>query len=339
MGERKTALVLGGTGVMGSYRVKELIDMGFSVDAACAHQKLSEIENLHYYCGSFTDYHVIKEFLRGRHYDVLIDFMTDNSAKFAERFDLLLSSSAQYFFLSSYRVYSDAEIPTKESSPKLLDITNDKVFLESDDYSLFKAREENILRNSNFKNWTIVRPAITYSSRRMAFVTLELPLMLRRAIAGKPIYIPENVWDVQATCTWAGDVAKMLARLVLNPAALCEDFSVCTSEHHSWGEIAGFYKEILGADIQTVSMRDYIAFFEGNYSKGMLDYDRCVNRVMDNSKILKITGMKQEELLPLKDGMMKAMSEAEKNTRWPDYTLLYGVDRAMDLYHHSIFKK
>ena len=57
---------------------------------------------------------------------------------------------------------------------------------------------------------------------------------------------------------------------------------------------------------------------------------------MDNSKILKITGMKQEELLPLKDGMIKAVAEAEKNTRWPDYTLLYEVDKAMDVYHHSI---
>lgn len=333
MKSKKKALVLGGTGVMGTYLVNELLDMGFSVDAACAHHQISSIENLKYYCGNFSDYHVIREFLYGKHYDVTVDFMTYSTAKFSERFDLLLSSSEQYIFLSSYRVYSDIEIPTKESSPKLLDVTDDIEFLNGDDYSLFKAREENILRNSRFRNWTIVRPSITYSSRRVAFVTLELPLMLRRSKAGKPIYIPQNVWSVQATCTWAGDVARMISKLVHNPAAMCEDFSVCTSEHHTWGEIAAIYNELLGADIHTVSMQDYVSFFGGNYSKGMLDYDRCVNRIMDNSKILRITDMKQNDLLPLKDGIIKAVAQAEENTRWPGYTLLYEIDEAMDRYH------
>ncbi len=332
MNGKKEALVLGGTGVMGTYLVKELLEMGFSVDAACAHQKVSKIECLNYYCGSFTDYRMIRRFLSGKHYDVIIDFMTYNTAKFSERFDLLLSSAEQYIFLSSYRAYSDIEIPTKESSPKLLEITDDQEFLDSDDYSLFKAREENILKNSRFRNWTIVRPAITYSSRRVAFVTLELPLMLRRSKAEKPIFIPENVWNIQATCTWAGDVAKMIAKLVLNHAAICEDFSVCTSEHHTWGEIAAIYKELLGADIRTVPMQDYVSFFSGNYSKGMLNYDRCVNRIMDNSKILRVTGMKQEDLLPLKAGITKAVLEADESTPWPAYTLLYKVDEAMDRY-------
>ena len=273
-GEGKRVLVLGGTGVMGSFLVKELLNMGYCVDAGCSKRRESENAKLSYFGGDFTDFHTIRSFLAGRHYDAIVDFMTYNTAKFAERFELLFSSADHFIFLSSYRAYSDVEIPTRESSPKLLNVTDDIEFLQSDDYSLFKTREENIIRNSRFRNWTIVRPAITYSSRRIAFVTLELPLMIRRAKAGKPIYIPEEVVNVEATCTYAGDVAAMIARLILNPAAYCEDYSVCTAEHRTWGTIAGYYKELLGADIRTVPLSVYKTFFDYTASKGMLEYDR-----------------------------------------------------------------
>ena len=38
--------------------------------------------------------------------------------------------------------------------------------------------------------------------------------------------------------TWAGDVAKMLSRLVLNPGACTQAYIVSTSEHRTWEEIA-----------------------------------------------------------------------------------------------------
>ena len=34
-----------------------------------------------------------------------------------------------------------------------------------------------------------------------------------------------------------------------------------------------------------------------------LRYDRMFNRIMDNSKILEVTGMKQSQLMPLYDGL------------------------------------
>ena len=53
---------------------------------------------------------------------------------------------------------------------------------------------------------------------------------------------------------------------------------------------------------------------------------------MDNSKILAATGMKQEELMTIKDGIARAISEVDENTRWPEYTQLLNVDAAMDAY-------
>ncbi len=332
-GRDKKVLVLGGTGVMGSYLVEELLGMGYSVDAGCSHPLISSRKQLNYVVGDFVDFHTIRSLLKEKHYDAIVDFMTYNTAQFAERYELLFSSTDHFIFLSSYRAYSDREIPTVETSPRLLDVVDDREFLNSDDYSLFKAREENIIRSSKFTNWTIVRPAITYSSRRIAFVTLELPLMLRRSAAGKPIYIPREVYDVEATCTWAGDVARMIARLVLNPAAFGEAYSVCTGEHRTWGTIAGYYRELLGSDIRPVPIETYLDFFGNTQVKRwMLVYDRCMKRVMDNTKVLTATGMKQEELCPLKEGIARSIAGIPEGYKWPEYTLLTDVDAKMDSY-------
>ncbi len=329
----KYVLVIGGTGVIGSYIVEELLNMNHRVDAVTLDDVASDNLNLRYIQGNFLDYHVVRQFLKGRHYDGIIDLMTYNTAQYAERYDLLLGSADHFIFVSSYRVYSDAEIPTVESSPRLLDVVEDREFLASDDYSLFKAREENIIRSSKFKNWTIVRPAITYSSMRIAFITLELPLMLRRAKAGKPIYIPQEACDIQATCTFAGDAAKLIARLLFNSDAYCEAFSVCTAEHQTWGTIAGYYKEILGADIRPVPIQDYLNFFGNKQAnRWQLMYDRCMQRVMDNSKVLSVTGMKQEDFLSIRDGIERMIREVPEDRQWSEYTQLLNVDAAMDAY-------
>lgn len=329
----KRVLVIGGTGVMGSYLVPKLLERGFRVDAATLDNVTSVNPNLTYYQNNFLDYHVIRRFLNGRHYDAIIDFMTYSTAQYAERYELLLSSAEHFIFVSSYRVYTDLDVPTRENSPRLLDVTTDTEFLSSDDYSLFKAREENILRSSKFTNWTIVRPSITYSSNRIAFVTLELPLMLRRSEAGKPIYIPHEAWDVEATCTWAGDTAEMIARLLFREEAMCEAYSVCTAEHQTWGTIAGYYKDLIGADIRTIPVEDYLQFFGNTLTaRVQLYYDRCLQRVMDNSKVLQVTSMKQSEFTSVYDGISRMLQQIPKEKVWPEYTLLKHVDNAMDMY-------
>ena len=330
--KKKKICILGGTGVIGTYLVDFLLKSGFEVDI-CTRQIRESVNECRSYRGDFLDFRTVQNFFVDKYYDAIIDLMTYNTAKFAERYALLLESTAHYIFVSSYRVYADKDVLTKENSPRLLETATEKEFLDSDDYSLFKAREENILLGSKYHNWTIVRPAITYSNQRIAFVTLELPLMLRRSREKKPIFIPEDVFNIEATCTWAGDVAKMIGSLVLKKAAYGEAFSVCTSEHQTWGTIASYYKELIGADIQAVSIQDYLDFF-GNKptNRWQLYYDRCLNRVMDNSKILSISGIKENEITKLRDGIERCLSEISEETKWPEYTNLIDVDRSMDIY-------
>ena len=64
--------------------------------------------------------------------------------------------------------------------------------LNSDDYCIYKARGENLLFAMKRKNWTIVRPATTYSYLRYQLVTLEAADSVGRAFAGKPVVVPES---------------------------------------------------------------------------------------------------------------------------------------------------
>ena len=63
----------------------------------------------------------------------------------------------------------------------------DSEFFATPDYSLYKAKGEEYLKNSGKNNWTIVRPAVTYSKRRVQLVTLEGYAFVPRALDGKKV--------------------------------------------------------------------------------------------------------------------------------------------------------
>lgn len=326
----KRVLVIGGTGVMGAYLVLELLEMGYCVDVASRSARSSENPKLRYIQVNCMELRALPKVLEGK-YDAIIDFMTYQTFQFAERFESLLASTDHYLFLSSYRVYSDLELPTVETSPRLLDAVEDAEFLQTDDYSIAKARQENILRGSKYGNWTILRPAIIYSYKRFQLTTLEAPQILRRAAEGKKLLVPADAMPVQATMTWAGDVAKMIARLVLNPKAYREAFSIATAEHHSWGEVAQYYHELIGLEYEAVDLDTYLGFFGNTLTaKFQLKYDRCQQRVMDNAKLLNVTGLKQSELMPLRDGLKLELSKVFPQKDWGDSAVYDAMERYLN---------
>ncbi len=299
----KKVLVLGGTGAMGRYVVPELLKLGYSVDVVALDEMQSDNENLKYIKGNTKENGFLEEILKNR-YDGVVDFMTYGFEEFKGIYKLFLDNTKHYIFLSSCRVFADAP-PITEKSPKLLDVSDDKDFLATEDYALYKAREENLLIESDYKNWTIVRPATTYSTGRFQLVTLEAATVIHRMQAGKVIVLPEAAMKCQATLSWGGDVGKMIALLLFNSKAYGEDYNIATAEHHSWEEIADMYNELCPFKYVTVSTEDYLDIIaEGAaWAKYQLIYARMFERITDNTKILRDTGMKQEDLMMLKDGL------------------------------------
>lgn len=314
----KKILVPGGTGAMGVYLVPELLKMGYEVDVIALDDMESSDPKLRYIKANAKDKEYIAEMLKNG-YDAVVDFMTYWSKEERDTFPkLYLENTKHYIFLSTYRVYANEEHPIKETSPRILDVATDEDILNSGDYCIHKAQSEEFLKASGFTNWTAVRPAITYSKKRFQLVTLEMELVVRRMLEGKTLVLPEPAMDIEATMSWAGDVAKMIAKLLFNPKAMCEIYSVCTSEHHTWREVAEIYKEIGGLKILTVDTDTFLDILSpGNIvARRQLTLDRYYDRIMDNSKILEVTGMKRSELMPLKDGLKKEFDALDKNIEW-----------------------
>lgn len=164
-------LLLGGTGAMGVYLVPELISLGFEVFVTSRSAKTSDNVKLTYIQGN-ARYDKFIEKIFVNKYDAIVDFMVYTTEEFQYRHELLLKNTKHYIFLSTYRVFAESNLPITENSPRLLDVSNDSEYLATDEYALMKARQENILRKSQYKNWTIIRPTITYSKTRFQLGTL-----------------------------------------------------------------------------------------------------------------------------------------------------------------------
>ncbi|MBE6561492.1 MAG: epimerase [Ruminococcaceae bacterium] len=318
----KKVLVLGGTGAMGLYLVPYLRRMGYAVDVVSLDKCTSDDPDLRYITGNAKDLTYLESLLKNG-YDGIVDFLIYRTPEFRERYQMFLEKTDHYIYLSSYRIYADSPVIT-ETSPRLLDTATDPVYLASEDYSLYKARGEDILHASPYGNYSIIRPAITFSKFRFQLVTLEAPVVVRRMKEGKAVLLPIQAKDIQATMSWAGDVAMMIARLLFAPHAMKETYTLATAQHQSWGEVADYYREIGGLKACWIDKEDYISLIAGDgdefrhlVTRWQLELDRLFTRVVDNRKILEATGMKQADLMPVKEGLRREYEALPADYIWP----------------------
>ena len=328
----KKILVLGATGAMGTYLVPLLVKKGHSVVGVSFDDMQSDDPRLCYIKADAKD----PDFLKGllsEGFDAVVDFMMyPTKEEFKEKAALFLPNTSHYIYLSTYRVYGEST-PIREDSPRLLDLEKPEDYVSEREYSIYKAEGEEVLRASGYHNYTIVRPAITYSTCRFQLTILEANAFLGRLLAGKQVILPEGAMEKEATMSWAGDVAKMFAAVLFDPRAMGEAYTFSTAEHHTWREVGEMYRRILGGrEFVTVPNEDFIALLGGSvYTKQQLLYDRCFDRIVDNSKILTLAGLKQEDLMPLEEGLRYELSHLTEE-RMQKIGTRPDLDAAMDAY-------
>lgn len=286
-GQPKKVLLLGGTGALGAHLRDILAEMGFEVwvTSRSAH---ADTEHIHYLQMDAMDFNVFKK-LTASHWDAIVDFMIYPPKTFEARLEVFLKKTDQYVSLSSSRVYANAgETPITENSPRLLDTVKDEAYLKTNEYALAKAREENILRTKGTaKNWTIIRPYITFSEERLQLGTLEKEDWLKRALEGKPIVFSEDVATKMTTLTYGRDVALGMAAIIGRKEAFGETFHITTSRSLRWSEVLKVYvrvlTEVLGKEPKVVMTKKSLQLeTSGKYQ---VMYDRAFNRYFDSSKI------------------------------------------------------
>lgn len=297
----KKVLLLGGTGAIGNYVAKHCSSLGYKVYITSRSRRFSNLDNISFFCGDATDFSFLTSLLSADRYDAVIDFMVYETSKFIKHAEFILENTDHYVFLSSYRVFSDSGLlPLAENSPRLLDVCNDHDYLNTDEYALAKARQEDILIRNEKRNWTILRPSITYSAGRFQLGSLEANIILPRAIEGLPVILPYEMMQRYTTMTWAGDVGNMISKVLFQPQCMGTDFNATTSEALTWGNVAKIYHDTIGLNVINVSTEDFMSLGLNPYQ---LKYDRLINRICDNKKILMFTGIEDRALRRVADAL------------------------------------
>lgn len=335
--DTKRVLLVAGTGTLGGPAYAELVKLGYSVDVISLEDFKSVTPRLSFLkADASTD--KMEGFLDGRHYDAIVDFLHvpgEDAQK--RRIDLMLGHTDQFVFLSSYRTYSDRDRIITESSEQWIDApANDRMLLE-DDYAIPKARGERYLRASGQTNWTIIRPVISFTHYRLDLVTVGAYAILSRSAAGKPIPLPVDVKDKHCCVTWGGNTGLQIAHLIGKRDALGETFTLGTDEGLTWAEIASFYEEFAGAHFAWIPTADYLKIAtDGSYmQEQMIWTDRNLDRRVDFSKVLRVTGLSPSRFMSCRDAIaheLTILSERPDLVARFDTPFRRKLDTLMDAY-------
>lgn len=312
-------LILGGTGAMGKALVTELShDKDNSVYVTSRSQRES-FDNVTYIQGNAQEDQFLESLLKS-HYDAIIDFMIYTTEKFRSRYQSFLKATDQYIFISSVRVYAPTDKLFTENSPRLLDVCTDREYLQTDEYALAKAREEDILLHSDYHNYTIVRPGLTYNDNRFQLAIWEKEEWLYRALRGAKIVFPKALENIITTHNYGGDISKAIARLIGNPKAIGETVHIAGAKPETWGRILEIYQEAIekktGQRIKVYYANDLDELSVQFNKVYQTRYARGINRRYDNGKLQGMIG-KLDFCTP-QEGLTKCMDSFLDNAQMPD---------------------
>ncbi len=283
---------------MGNHLVEILRENG--EDAVVTTRGARESRNgICYLQGNAHDLDFLKRITKEEKFSCIVDFMSYSTSEFQQRRDFFLNAAEQYMFLSSSRVYAESETPITESSARLLDCCTDHDYLKTDEYALAKARQENQLFDAQRRNWTIIRPYITYSNIRLQLGVYEKEKWLYRALKGRPIVFSKDIASRMTSLTYGADVALVMAKLIGNPNAMGEAFHIVSPEGIRWNDVLEIYKNTLeetrGICPAVELTERAIVPEEAQYQ---YRYDRLFDRLFDSEKVARAIGQMPEFTRP-----------------------------------------
>lgn len=313
----KKILLIAGGGTLGEYTSKELLKKSCKVDVICLEDYVSDNEQLCYIKAN-ADREFLTDFLKDRYYDGIVNFIHYIDVEEYKKIHMLLCKKTNHLvFLSSYRVYADSQSHVTENTPQLIDVVDDEYFSEHEDYAVPKSKNEHFIVNeSKTDNWTIVRPVISFSKRRLDIVTVSGRTILECAKKGEKVLLPKETKNLIAGLDWAGNSGKLIASVLLCDNTKGEAYTVSSAQNLTWGEVADIYAELTGVSFEWVDTEEYSERQHGTREfPWILKYDRLFNRKIDNSKILAATGLKKEDFVSIKDGIKIELEKIEKEEK------------------------
>ena len=305
----KKILIMGGTGAMGKYLVPMLTEEdSYQVFVTSRSIRKSAIKNLIYLKGNAKDISWIEMVLQTFEFDVIFDFMIYELEEFAQRCDLFLNNCTQYFYFSSCRCLAASSDSLTENSPTKLQHLLEHPEYAIDRYGLNKAQEEVLLHESGMSNYTIIRPAMTFSSNRIQFFAGD-NFDVIRASKNVPTLLPESAVNSITNLTYGKNVAKMLKGLINKPEAVGEIFHPVTKSF-TWGELALIFYKVFGMTYKVVPDSEYLELL--NIQDGRI-FDRFRNWNISNEKIINVTKLSDADFGSLEDNLREAWFESDRD--------------------------
>ncbi len=309
----KKVLLIGGGGTIGTYVAKELLEKGCSVDIICLENYKSDNEKLRYIKAPVT-LEYLHDFLADKHYNGILDFLHHDVPEDYIAFHMEIAPKTDHeIFFSSIRAIGDAQHPITEEAPRILDLIDsgnftDEAFITRDAYSLSKSRCERYLNEvSKYRNWTIIRPMINTSEKRFDIVIDTFQVPVEYAKSGEVLYQPDICKDKIAGLEWAGNTGKMIANLLFKEHCMEQTYMLSTGHRMTWEDVANIYTELIGLNVEWIPVEEYKQ--KRNKGGWGIMYDRNYHRDVDNSKILRDTGLKPEDFTPFKEGIRQELKK------------------------------
>lgn len=309
-------LVLGGTGAMGIPLVEKLA-LQDNIIYVTSRSKRNSTKNIKYIQGNATQKAFIEQVLEMKQWDAIVDFMVHSEENLKSLLPKFLSNTHQYIFISSARVYAQSDAPISEKTPRLLNVSTDMEYLKTNEYALAKAREEDLLLNSGKKNFTIIRPSITYNTERLQLGVLEKENWLYRALKGRSIVFSEDINNKLTAMTFGQDVSIGITSIIGQQKALGETFHITYPVSLPWSEILSIYLNVLrkhlGKEIPIV-MTEKSTNLRFQWRKYQVIYCRYFNRTFDNSKIAQFCDL--SNFTSPKKGLIDCLENFLKNPKF-----------------------
>lgn len=225
-------LVIGGTGLISTSIVQQLLDRGDEVTVfnrgVTPVRLQGRLEILH---GNRWEAGSLESAVAGRAWDAVIDmtaFAPVNGEQLVRTFQ---GKTAQIVLCSTACVYGGpaAELPIHETSPRS----------PFGMYGVNKAAIERILLDASGREGThatVIRPSYTTGEGATACGVLFDDSLVSRMRAGRPVVVMDD-----GTCPWAishvSDVARGFVAALGNPKAHGNDYHLTSHEHLDWNGV------------------------------------------------------------------------------------------------------
>ena len=293
----KNVLLIAGGGTLGTYVAEELLRLGHYVDVVCLEDKTSNHERLTFYKGSAT-LEYLETLFAAKHYHGIVNFIHYPEVEdYIPYHKLLTENTDHLIFLSSYRVYANEQHPITEEAPMLLDVVDDPFFQQDEKYALSKARCERYIRGCDCrKNWTFVRPVISFSQYRLDMIMHTGNRVIEAMRSGEPMKVPVEAKNFVAGLDWSGNTGKIIANLLFKEQCIGEAYTITSAQGLTWSQVADAYTQVLGISFEWVPAD----FAPDNWA---WKFDRAFDRPVDNSKVLKATGLTPRDFKSIKEGI------------------------------------